>query len=59
MENFVQMSLESYDSLKSSNDTLKRQQIAQQETYSNYVAQTQKEIEQYKKYILEYRCKRR
>lgn len=64
MESFVQMSLESYDSLKSSNDTLKRQQIAQQETYSNYVAQAQKEInyleekiEQYKKYILEYRCK--
>lgn len=65
MEEFVQMSLETYDSLKSSNDTLKKQQIAQQETYSNYVAQTQKKIhdleekiEQYKKYILEYRCKR-
>lgn len=29
MEEFVQMSLEAYDSLKFSNDTLKRQQIAQ------------------------------
>ena len=63
MENFVQMSLERYDSLKFSNDSLKRQQIAQQETYSNYVAQTQKKIhdleekiEQYKKYILKLRC---
>lgn len=65
MENFVQMSLERYDSLKSSNGTLKRQQIAQQETYSNYVAQTQKKIhyleekiEQYKKYILGRNCER-
>lgn len=65
MESFVQMPLEAYDSLKSSNDTLKRQQIAQQETYSNYVAQTQKEIhsleekiEQYKQYILGRNCER-
>ena len=64
MEDFVQMSLKSYDSLKSSNDTLKRQQIEQQETYSNYVAQTQKEIhyleekiEQYKQYILGRNCR--
>lgn len=64
MEEFVQMSLEAYDSLKFSNDTLKRQQIAQQETYSNYVAQTQKEIdyleekiEQYKQYALKCSCR--
>jgi hypothetical protein len=63
MGDFVQMSLERYDSLKVSNDSLKRQQIAQQETYSNYVAQTQKEInylkekiEQYKQYILGRNC---
>lgn len=65
MESFVQMPLAAYDSLKLSNDSLKRQQIAQQETYSNYVAQTQKEIyflkkktEQYKKYILGRNCER-
>lgn len=64
MESFVQMPLAAYDSLKFSNDTLKRQQIEQQETYSNYVAQTQKEIhyleekiEQYKKYILGRNCR--
>lgn len=58
------MSLEIYDSLKVSNDSLKRQQIAQQETYSNYVAQTQKKIhyleekiEQYKQYILGRNCR--
>lgn len=64
MESFVQMPLAAYDSLKSSNDSLKRQQIAQQETYSNYVAQTQKKIhdleekiEQYKQYILGRNCR--
>lgn len=65
MESFVQMPLAAYDSLKFSNDTLKRQQIAQQETYSNYVGQAQKEIkdlvkkiDKYKQYILECNCER-
>lgn len=63
MEEFVQISLETYDVLKFNNDHLKRQLKKEQESHSEDVAQAQKEIkdltekiDQYKQYILEYRC---
>lgn len=65
MEPFVQMSLKAYDVLKFNNEHLKRELKKEQESHSEDVAQAQKEInyleekiEQYKKYILEYCCKR-
>jgi hypothetical protein len=64
MENFVQMSLETYDSLKSFIEYLKRTLKEERELRSNDCIRDQKKInyltektEQYKKYILEYRCK--
>lgn len=64
MEEFVQMSLKTYDSLKSNVEYLKGALKKEQESHNEDVAQAKKEIndlvekiEQYKKYILEYRCK--
>lgn len=64
MEAFVQMSLETYDLLKSNNEYLKRKLKEEQESHSEDVAQEKKKIndlaekiDQYKKYILECRCK--
>lgn len=64
MEAFVQMSLETYDTLKFNNEYLKRRLKEEQESHSEDVAQAKKEIndlvekiEQYKKHILERNCK--
>lgn len=64
MEAFVQMPLETYDTLKRNNEYLKRRLKDVQESYDKDDARFEKEInnlvekiEQYKKYILEYRCK--
>lgn len=65
MEAFVQMSLETYDLLKSNNEYLKRRLKEEQESHSEDVAQAKKEIndlaekiDQYKQHILERNCKR-
>lgn len=65
MEAFVQMSLETYDLLKSNNEYLKRRLKEEQESHSEDVAQAKKEIndlaekiQQYKQHILERNCKR-
>ena len=64
MEEFVQMSLETYNALKCNNECLERKLKDVQESHNEHVAQAKKEIndlvekiEQYKKYILECRCK--
>lgn len=64
MEEFVQMSLETYDLLKSNNEYLKRRLKEEQESHSEDVAQAKKEIndlaekiDQYKKHILERNCR--
>lgn len=64
MEAFVQMSLETYDLLKSNNEYLKRRLKEEQESHSEDVAQAKKEIndlaekiDQYKQHILEYMCR--
>lgn len=64
MEGFVQMSLKTYDSLKSNVEYLKGALKKEQESHSEDDAQAKKEIndlaekiEQYKQYILECRCK--
>lgn len=64
MEAFVQMSLETYDLLKSTNEYLKRKLKEEQESHSEDVAQAKKEIndlaekiDQYKKHILERNCR--
>lgn len=64
MEAFVQMSLETYDSLKSNNEYLKAKLKEELESHNEDAVQAQKEIkdltekiEQYKKYILECRCR--
>ena len=64
MEAFVQMSLETYDLLKSNNEYLKRKLKEEQESHNEDVAQAKKEIndlaekiEQYKQYILERNCR--
>lgn len=64
MESFVQMSLEAYDTLKFNNEHLKRELKKEQESHSEDIAQLReatnnlvKKMEQYKQYILEYRCK--
>lgn len=64
MEAFVQMSLETYDVLKSNNEYLKRRLKEEQESHSEDVAQAKKEIndlaekiEQYKQLILKCNCK--
>lgn len=64
MEGFVQMSLKTYDSLKSNVEYLKGALKKEQESHSEDVAQAKKEIndlvekiEQYKQHILEYCCR--
>lgn len=64
MEGFVQMSLKTYDSLKSNVEYLKRELKEEQESHNEDVAQFKKEIndlaekiEQYKQHILERNCK--
>lgn len=64
MEEFVQMSLETYDTLKRNNEYLKRMLKEAQESHDKDVAQAKKEIndwaekiERYKKYILERNCR--
>lgn len=64
MEAFVQMSLETYDTLKFNNEYLKRRLKEEQESHSEDVAQAKKKIndlaekiDQYKKYILRCRIK--
>lgn len=64
MEDFVQMSLEAYDSLRFNNEYLKRKLKEEQESHNEDVVQAQKEIkdltekiEQYKQCILEHDCK--
>lgn len=64
MENFVQISLETYDSLKSFIEYLKRTLKEERELRSKDCIRDQKEIkdltekiEQYKQYILERNCK--
>lgn len=64
MEAFVQMSLETYDVLKSNNEYLKRKLKEEQEQHSEDVAKAEKEkkdlvdkIERYKQFILKCNCK--
>ena len=64
MESYVQLSLREYDILKFNSENLKRELKEEQESHSENVAQAKKaisdlaeKIEQYKQYILEYRCK--
>ena len=64
MEGFVQMSLKTYDSLKSNVEYLKGALKKEQESHSEDVTQAKKEINdlaekinQYKQYILERNCK--
>ena len=64
MEAFVQMPLETYDVLKNNNEYLKRRLKEEQELHNEDIAQInevindlEEKIEQYKQYILEYRCK--
>ena len=64
MEAFIQMSLETYDSLKSNNEYLKAKLKEERESHNEDAVQAQKEkkdltekIEKYKQYILECRCK--
>ena len=64
MEGFVQMSLKTYDSLKSNVEYLKGALKKEQESHNEDVAQFREarnnlveKMEQYKQYILECRCK--
>lgn len=64
MEGFVQMSLKTYDSLKSNVEYLKGALKKEQESHSEDDAQAKKEIndlaekiDQYKQHILEHNCK--
>lgn len=64
MEAFVQMPLETYDVLKRNNEYLKGALKKERESHSEDVAQAKKEIndlaekiDQYRQYILEYRCR--
>lgn len=64
MKEFVQMSLETYDSLKSNNECLKAKLKKEQESHSEDVVRAKKEIndlaekiERYKQYILARNCK--
>lgn len=64
MKEFVQISLETYDSLKSNNQCLERKLKEEQESHNEDVTQAKKEIndlvekiEQYKQYILERNCR--
>lgn len=64
MEEFVQMSLETYDSLKRNNEYLKGALKKERESHSEDVTQVKKEINDlaekiapYKKHILERNCR--
>ena len=64
MEEFVQMSLKTYDSLKSNVEYLKGELKKEQGSHNEDVAQAKKEIndlaekiDQYKQHILEHDCK--
>lgn len=64
MENFVQMSLETYDELKSNNECLRRALKEERESHNKHIVQAErtikdsaKKIEQYKKYILGRNCR--
>lgn len=64
MKEFVQMSLETYDSLKRNNEYLKGALKKERESHSEDVTQFKKEIndlaekiEQYKQHILERNCR--
>lgn len=64
MKEFVQLSLETYDSLKSNNEYLKRKLKEEQESHNEDVAQVKKKINdlaekigQYNKYLLELNCR--
>ena len=64
MEGFVQMSLKTYNSLKSTVEYLKGELKKEQESHDKDVAQAKKEIndlakkiDQYKQYILERNCR--
>lgn len=64
MEAYVQMPLEIYDALKHDKEYLRRELKEEKESHNEDVAQTKKEIndlvekiEQYKQYILEFRCR--
>lgn len=64
MEEFVQMSLKTYDVLKFNNEYLRRKLKEEQELHSEDVAQANEEIDdlaekirQYKQYILAVRCR--
>lgn len=64
MEAFVQMSLDTYDVLKSNNEYLKRKLKEEQELHNEDIAKAKKEIndlaekiENYKRYILKFNCK--
>lgn len=64
MEAFVQMSLETYDGLKSNNEYLKKSLKYEREQHSEDIAKAEKEkndlvekIEQYKQFILKCNCK--
>lgn len=64
MENFVQMSLETYDTLKSNIEYLKRTLKEERESHNKHIVQAErtikdsaKKIEQYKKYILGRNCR--
>lgn len=64
MEAFVQMSLETYDVLKSNNEYLKEALKYEREEHNEDVAKAKKEIndlkekiDQYKKHILERNCR--
>lgn len=64
MEAFVQMSLETYDTLKFNNEYLKEVLKEEQEQHSEDVAKAEKEkkdlvdkIERYKQFILKCNCK--
>lgn len=64
MEEFVQMSLETYDALKRNNECLERKLKKEKESHNEDVAQVKKEIndlvekiEQYKQHILERNCR--
>ena len=64
MEAFVQMSLETYDTLKFNNEYLKEVLKEEQEQHNEDIAKAEKEkkdlvdkIEQYKQFILKCNCK--
>lgn len=64
MKEFVQMSLEKYDELKSNNEYLKRTLKQEQQSHKEDIEQAERKMcdlisnmKLYKEHILEYRCK--